>query len=81
MSKLKLFIAALLIATVASVGTVVAKEVLLPETENIFTVADAERRTSTVTTFKHGGNRCYVVTDVGGGEHDIRGISCVRFAN
>lgn len=84
--KLSVFAVGLLVALVASTGTVLAVQ-FIPKTENIFTVNELDdcenglggsMSCNTVSTFKHNGNRCYVVS-TGSGTGGNPAISCVRY--
>lgn len=66
-------------------GTAVYAVTHLPNTENIFTISDVDdcdngiggsTRCATISTFKHNGNRCYVIANRNGG---VETMSCVRF--
>lgn len=82
MKKLIIGIAAVLVLSTIGAGVHAAR--FIPDTENIFNTANSEdcdrgfgsQRCSTVSTFKHNGNRCYVLKNA---NNDAQSISCVRF--
>ena len=81
MSKAKYGAAVIILSLVTVISSSVAVIAVsrLNTTENIFTVDQLEGSDSTVSTFKHNGNRCYVVSGNGGYNSGANGISCVRF--
>lgn len=85
MNKKRITLATFIVlALVVLSGATAYAVTYLPKTDNIFNISNiddcdtgfGQTRCATISTFRHNGNRCYVLTDR---DNKPSSISCIRF--